>query len=448
MPTQADESRRQALFALAVLFGINTLNFFDRQILAAVNEPIRQQWNLGDGAMGLISTAFTLIYAAVGVPLGRWADRGRRTRLLSLGVAFWSLFTAASGIAWSYASLFAARIGVGVGEASCSPTANSMIGDLFPPNQRARAISIFMLGLPVGIFLSYWLTGMIVEGVTPLVGPLNAWKMPFFIATIPGLLLALVALRLPEPVRGAHDSAPGARRPRFGSPWRRLLTIPTLWWIIVSGALHNFNGYAVNAFLPAYLGRYHGLGLRQANTICAIVLGAVGVIGLLGGGVLADWAQSKSRRGRMLLGSISMIIMIPCLAMALRLPPGSILPFMLLTGFGWSFFFVYYVTVYPTIQDVVEPELRGTAMAIYFFAMYVLGGAFGTSALGFLSDYYARRAMTSAGAAVLTEAHRATGLHDALLIVPIIAVLLALILLAGSLTVRRDTELMSGEASK
>ncbi|MFM8394776.1 MAG: MFS transporter, partial [Acidobacteriota bacterium] len=365
---------------------------------------------------------------AVGVPLGRWADRGQRTRLLSLGVAFWSLFTAASGMATSYVTLFMARIGVGVGEASCSPTANSMIGDLFPPRQRARAISIFMLGLPVGIFLSYWLTGMIVEWATPLVGPLNAWKMPFFVATIPGLLLAWIVRRLPEPVRGANDPVPTARPTGDGSPWRRLLTIPTLWWLIVSGALHNFNGYAVNAFLPAYLGRYHGLGLRQANTICAIVLGAVGVIGLLGGGVLADWAQGRSRRGRMLLGSLSMIVMIPCLTIALQLPPGATLPFMLLTGFGWSFFFVYYVTVYPTIQDVVEPQLRGTAMAIYFFAMYVLGGAFGTSALGFLSDHYARRAMASAGAVVLTEAHRATGLHDALMIVPVIAVVLALIL--------------------
>jgi len=439
MPNNTDDSKRPALFALLVLFAINTMNFFDRQILAAVNEPIRIQWNLGDGAMGVISTAFTLIYAAVAVPLGRWADQGRRTRILGIGVAFLSLFTAASGMAWSYWSLFAARIGVGVGEASCSPAANSMIGDLFPPAQRARAISVFMLGLPVGIFLCYWLTGMIVEGAVPYVGSENAWKVPFFFATIPGLILAVVAFRLPEPLRGASEHGRAADRVG-GSPWRRLLTIPTLWWIIVSGALHNFNAYAVNAFLPAYLGRYHGLGLRQANTISAIVLGAVGVIGLLGGGVAADWARRKSERGRMVLGSLCLLVLIPCLFLALRQPPGAILPFMLLTEFGWSFFFVYYVTVYPTIQDVVEPELRGTAMAIYFFAMYVLGGAFGTTALGFLSDHYARRAMLDAGATVLSESHRAVGLHDALLIVPANAVILALILFAGSLTVRRDME--------
>lgn len=435
-----ERGRREAIFALAVLFGINTINFFDRQILAAVNEPIRQQWNLGDGAMGLIATAFTLIYAAVGVPLGRWADRGSRTRILGLGVAFWSVFTAASGMAWSYGSLFAARIGVGVGEASCAPAANSLLGDLFPPNQRARAISIFMLGLPVGIFLCFWLSGLIVEVAVPYVGRENAWKTPFFVATAPGLVLAGLAWRIREPRRGATETGEtGAGRAQPGvSPWRRLLSIPTLWWIILSGALHNFNGYAVNAFLPAYLGRYHGLGLRQANTITAIVLGAVGVIGLLGGGVLADWARRRSPRGRMLVGSLSLVVLTPCLYLALRLPAGAITPFMLLMGIGWTFFFVYYVTVYPTVQDVVEPELRGTAMAIYFFAMYVLGGAFGTSALGFLSDHFARRAMVVAGAQSLSEVHRAVGLHDALMVVPAISALLALILFAGSRTVARD----------
>ena len=162
-----DRADRPAFFALAVLFGLNVINFFDRQILAAVTEPLRQQWNLNDAALGFMSTAFTLIYAAVGIPLGRWADRGSRTRILGLGVAVWSLFTAASGLAVGYWSLFAARVGVGVGEASCSPAANSLIGDLFPPAQRARAISIFMLGLPIGIFLCFLLSGMIVEYSIP-----------------------------------------------------------------------------------------------------------------------------------------------------------------------------------------------------------------------------------------------------------------------------------------
>src|SRR5205085_34921 len=139
--------------ALLILFGINTMNFYDRQLVGVLAEPIRKEWNLTDASLGWLSAAFTLIYAAVGVPLGRLADRWMRTRILSMGLAIWSVLTAASGFTWSFNSMFAARIGVGVGEASCAPAANSLIGDLFPASRRSLAISIFMLGLPVGVFL-------------------------------------------------------------------------------------------------------------------------------------------------------------------------------------------------------------------------------------------------------------------------------------------------------
>src|SRR5262245_13679500 len=294
--TSQEAFQRQAWFALAILFAINTMNFFDRQILAAVTEPIRKQWGLNDTALGVMNTVFVLIYAAVGVPLGRWADRGKRTKILSVCVAIWSLFTAASGLAWNYWSLFVARMGVGIGEAGCSPAGNAMIGELYTANRRARATSIFMLGLPIGIFLSNFLSGIIAEQFGPIVGPANAWKVPFWVATIPGLILAVLALRIVEPPRGAAESHKIADQSREGSPYWRVLSIPTMWWIIISGALHNFNAYAVNAFMPAYLGRYHGLGLQKANTIAAFTLGAVGVVGLLGGGAAADWARRKSQR--------------------------------------------------------------------------------------------------------------------------------------------------------
>jgi len=436
----SEQDRKQAVFALMVLFGINTMNFFDRQILAAVTEPIRQQWSLSDTAMGIMGTAFTLIYAIVGVPLGRWADSGSRTRILSIGVGLWSLFTAASGAAWGYWTLFLARMGVGVGEASCSPAGNSLIGDLYPPNQRARAISVFMLGLPVGIFLCNLLSGLILEYSVPYVGRENAWKVPFLVAAVPGLILAWLARRIREPKRGATELYQVADRAMDGSPYRRVLRIPTMWWIILSGALHNFNAYAVNAFMPAYLGRYHGLGLQQANTISAIVLGAVGVIGLLAGGFAADWARRKRTNGRMQLGALCLFILTPCLYLALSRPAGDLLTFVLLMGGGWMLFFVYYVTVYPTVQDVVEPSLRGTAMALYFFAMYVLGGAFGTTVLGYLSDFFARRAMVAAGATQMAESYKAIGLHDAFMIVPVVALTLSLVLYAGSRTVARDME--------
>src|ERR1044072_312258 len=125
-------NRSKTTFALCGLFAINTMNFFDRQILGAVGETIRDEWQLSDTALGTLGTAFTLLYAAVGVPLGRLTDRFTRTWILSAGVAVWSLFTAVSGFARNYSQLFFARLGVGVGEATSAPAATSLIGDLFP----------------------------------------------------------------------------------------------------------------------------------------------------------------------------------------------------------------------------------------------------------------------------------------------------------------------------
>jgi len=425
-------NRSKTSYALWVLFGINMMNFFDRQILAAVTEPIRMEWHLNDSALGWLNTAFVLLYAAVGVPLGRLSDRWLRTRILSIGVSVWSLFTAASGLAWNYWSLFAVRLGVGVGEASCAPAANSLIGDLFPPQKRARAISIFMLGLPIGIFTSNLSSGIIAKQY--------GWRVTFFIACIPGLILAFLALRIREPHRGGAEEHHVAGQQQEGSPYWRVLRIPTIWWIILSGALHNFNAYAVNAFMPAFLGRYHGMDLRQANTIAAIVLGAVGVAGLLGGGWAADKFRQTRANGRMLLATASLFVSTPLIYLALDRPKGDLVGFMMLMGFGWMLIYVYYATVYAVIQDVVEPGLRATAMALYFFAMYVLGGSFGTSILGMLSDHYARKAMTAAGATAMAEAFRAEGLHSAFYVVPLVSLILAGVLYAGSRTVAKDME--------
>ena len=424
----------RARTTLFLLFLINLLNFFDRQIIGVVTEPIRREFLLSDTALGWLGTAFTLLYAAVGLPLGRWADRSSRSRVLGWGVTLWSLATAASGMAWNYWSLFAARLGVGVGEAACSPAANSLIGDLYPPARRARAISIFMLGLPLGIFFSSLLGGMIAKAY--------GWRMAFFVATIPGLVLAIFVFRIVEPARGAADAGGAPVAPTESlhgwAPYLALWRIPTLRWIVLSGALHNFNAYAVNGFLPAYLGRYHHLDVAQANRITAITLGAVGVLALIVGGIAADRSRLWRPNGRLLLGAAAMLLATPCVYFALALDAGAILPFVVLMGTGWMLFYVYYATVYASVHDVVPAHLRGTAMAVYFFWMYVLGGAFGTAILGMMSDRFARRAMAAAGSPEMTEAFRAVGLHDAFFIVPVLGLLLAAVLFAASRTVARD----------
>lgn len=418
---------RRAAYALTVLFLINTMNFFDRVIGGALGEPIRREWGLSDSALGALGTAFTLLYAFVGVPLGRLADRAPRKTILAAAVFVWSALTAVSGLTRTYAQLFVTRLGVGVGEAACAPAATSLIGDLFPPAKRARAMSVFMMGLPIGIALSYLVGSYVAHAY--------GWRTAFFVAGFPGILAAVAALFIAEPLRGTKDTAPA--QPVTGSPWRKLLSIPTLWWLILSGALHNFNMYALGSFLAPLLMRYHGADLRQAGLMTMTLYGLSGIPGLLAGGALADRWGMRRRDGRLLVAAIATAISAPLMWAALSRPANDAVPFVILGALACAFMYVYYASVYATLQDVVAPSLRGTAMALYFFAMYVLGASFGPLATGMLSDFYTRRA--AAGAANL-EPFRGAGLHSAMYAVPVLSVLLAIVLFAATRTVARDME--------
>jgi predicted MFS family arabinose efflux permease len=428
---------RRAWYALFVLFAVNMMNFFDRQIAASVGQLIITEFKLSDSEYGDITTWFVLIYAAVGLPLGRWADRGARPFILGLGAAFWSLFTAASGLARGYWSLLAMRIGVGIGEASCAPAGNSLIGDMFPANRRARATAMFMLGLPIGIFLSNMLGGILAQAY--------GWRMTFVIAAIPGFVFALMAFWIKEPKRGAAESIQVSSPVDEGSPYRRVLSIPTMWWIILAGALHTFNAYAINSFMPVYLVRYYGMSLERSGFISAVVLGAVGVISLLAGGLVADWVRKRWDNGRMLMAAMSLLVSTLLVFLALILPKDQMVFFTVLMGLGWLLYYVFYVTVYPAIQDVVEPHLRGTAMALYFLAMYVIGGAFGSKVVGMLSDHFSLRAAAEAGmifadVKLVPAEFRAIGLHQAFYSAPIVSLALTALLFAGARTVAGDME--------
>lgn len=427
---------RSANFTLFVLFAINLLNFYDRQILAVVSEPVRKEFLLGDAALGWLNTVFVLLYAFVGLPLGRLSDTGSRVKLLAGGVAVWSMFTGLTGLARGFWTMAVARIGVGFGEAACSPASNSLIGDLFPATKRARAISTFMLGLPLGIFLSNVLSGIIAKNY--------GWRMTFFVATVPGILLAIVVSRMTEPARGSADGAVLAEKPGaptgFWAPFVALMKIPTLRWLMLSGALQNFSIYAVNAFLPAYLMRWHKLPIAQVGLVAGLVLGGTGLLSLVLTGMIADRLHTWRRDGRLLFSSATIALHAPLFFVALALPQGDTVTFAWLVGISWLLFYTYYATVYASIHEVVPPSLRGSAMSLYFFWMYVLGGAFGTAILGSISDRAAKAAMTAAGAAEMTEGFRATGLHDAFGIVPVIGGALAIMLLIASRTISSDID--------
>src|SRR5437773_10111159 len=252
-------------YALAVLFAINLMNFFDRQIIGGVGEGIRREMGLSDTALGLLGTVFTLLYAGVGLPLGRLSDKIQRRKILAAGVFAWSLLTAASGVARSFAQLIVAPRGVGVGEATCSPASTSLIRDLFPATMRARPVAIWMLGLPLGLGLANGAGGWILQNW--------GWRNAFYLAAIPGLLCAAAALLMREPTRGMVESHAVGDRRRVGNPYLLVLSIPTMLWLIVSGALHNFNMYALGAFVAPFLVRFHKMNFIDAGWVSACVYG-------------------------------------------------------------------------------------------------------------------------------------------------------------------------------
>jgi predicted MFS family arabinose efflux permease len=412
--------------ALAILVAINILNFYDRHIPGALAEPIRKEFGLSDTQLGLLGSAFIWVYALIGLPLGRMADTGSRKKILAGGLAVWSLLTAFAGFATSFSSLLLSRLGVAVGEAAAAPTGTSLIGDLFPPERRSRALGLFMLGVPLGGSLSYFFSGPIAHSF--------GWRTAMVTAAVPALLLLPALLRIEEPVRGATEKLGSIDKDSIWSVLRK----PTFWWIIASGALVNFNMYALATFLPAFLSRVHGLSLRESGIATGVVYALGGVCGGLVAGRLGDRISRKRKDGRMLLAAALTFISAPAAWFGIVLPVGTIAATIALIMLAYAALNTYYACVYSSIQDIVAPSVRATTMAIYFMAMYLCGASFGPLITGNLSDRMARQAAAAAGSAVVTEAYRAIGLGHAMLIIPVLSVALALVLYCGSRTIAGD----------
>jgi MFS family permease len=410
-----------------VLFAVNLLNFYDRQALGPLIEPIRREFHLTDTQLGLLGTIFTILYAIVGVPFGRLTDSRSRKRLLALGMMVWSALTAASGLAVSYTMLLVTRMGVGVGEAVCAPVGTSWIGDLFPVTRRSRALAFFMLAVPLGTGLSYIVCGPVAQAF--------GWRAAWWIAAAPVVVLVPLLLLLKEPRRGASESHLSAGQHK--AAWS-VVKIPTLWWITASGVLINFNLYALGTFLPAFLTRVHGLSVARSGLWLGAGHMVAGLCAATMGGVMGDWAIRWRKNGRMLAAAGAALAAAPLALWAVMQPAGSWIAAIILMCAAYGLLNTYYGMVYSSIHDIVAPANRGTAMSVYFMAMYLCGASFGPVITGRLSDVMARRAAAMAGSSVITEAARASGLQQAMLVIPALSLGLALVLFAGSRTVARD----------
>jgi predicted MFS family arabinose efflux permease len=417
-----------AIKSLIVLILVNIMNFYDRHVGGALAEPIRREFALTDAQLGLIASIFTWLYAVVGLPMGILADRMSRKRLLSAGIVVWGTLTGFAAWASSYSMLLVSRLGLAVGESACAPIATSWIGDLYPPEKRSRPLALFMLGVPVGGALSFFFSGPIAQAF--------GWRRAMIAAAIPALLLVPVVLMLREPARGAAEPRP---RTDKASVFDVLLN-PTFWWIIFSGALVNFNLYALGTFLPAFMGRIHHLKVGPANIATGVIYLVGGLLGGTLGGYWGDRIVRHRPDGRMLIAALAALIASPAAFIGVRQGWGSLYLAVVFLTLAYGLLNMYYGLVYASIQDFVAPAVRGTAMAIYFLAMYALGASFGPYLTGRLSDFMARRAAAAAGSPVVTESFRATGLQQAMFSIPVLAFALALVLWGGSRSIAKRAE--------
>lgn len=431
-PGRPSASRSSAGYVLGLLFVGNLLNFYDRALPSVVLEPIKQEFGLDDTQVGILASAFVLVAAFAGVPLGRLADRVPRTTVAGWGLFVWSAFTAAGGLLTSFWGFFATRVGVGVGESSYAPATGSLLSDLYPSERRSRANSLFMLGFPIGTLLAFFTAG-------GLAIAFDSWRAPFLIAAVPGVIVAFLVLRLREPERGAADPTRPATLATRGNRKefiRSLVKVRSMYGLILAFAGYNFAAYAIGTFLTPVLQRYYGLTLVGAGAVGGVVIGITGLIGLLAGGRVLDRAARKSPAARVRVAAISLAGAAVFSLIGLAAGQGSLWQLVVFLSLGYLLGIVYLAAAVPAVSDVIRPEQRSGALGLMFAIGYLLGGAGGPIFVGVLSDSLA------AGAASSTEAS-AQGLQAAMMIiVPLAFAVAAIGMLLTARFVQADRDAM------
>ena len=366
-------------YALGVLVVVYTFNFIDRQILSILLEPIKLELGLSDTALGLLTGfAFALFYATLGIPIARYADKNNRRNLIALALAIWSGMTALSGLAQNFWQLLAARIGVGVGEAGCSPPAHSMIADYFPAENRATALGIYSLGIPVGILFGFLAGGWLNE--------FFGWRVAFFVVGIPGLILAvLVRLTLAEPTRGmAEGRIDSGEQPGVMETFRFMWRKKSFRHLAFGGALTAFVGYGLVTWVPSFLVRSHGMETGEIGTWLGLILGIPGGIGIAAGGWMADKLGSRDTRWYLWVVSVALLIGAP-FAFGVYLSDSALaaLLFLIVPVALGNF---YQATTFSQTQGLATLRMRAVAAAVLLFIINIIGLGAGPQAVGILSD--------------------------------------------------------------
>jgi MFS family permease len=394
---------------LTTLTLVYTLNFVDRTIVGIIGQPMKESLGITDNQLGLLGgLAFALLYTLLGVPIARIAERVSRVNIMAVCITLWSGFTALCGIAPNFAVMMAMRVGVGIGEAGCSPPAHSLISDYYEPKRRASALSVYAFGIPLGGMLGAIFGGLIAQYLN--------WRMAFFIVGLPGVAVA-VALKLivKEPPRGhsetpaqpllAEDVTPdepaAAAHPArsfSGEIWHELRELGSVGWRIFGTwsflnmtlgiTLASFAGYGAGAFSSPYFIRTFGLGLALVGVVFGIIGGVSAGSGTLLGGFITDWMSKRSATWYALVPGIGLAIALPLYILAYTRPEWRAAAWILLLP--GVFQYTYLGPTFGVIQNAVDTRRRATATALLFLFLNLIALGGGPPFTGWLIDQFAQ----------------------------------------------------------
>lgn len=424
-------------YVVAVLTLAYVFSFIDRQIMSFLVGPIRSDLEISDTQMSLLMGAsFAIFYTLFGIPLGRLADTRSRRAIIALGITLWSIMTAGCGIAKTFYQLALMRMGVGVGEATLSPAAYSLIADYFPPHRRSTAMSVYSMGIYIGSGLAFILGGMVVDFVTPktfefppiaamgiysthictgsgvpivfspggvfsefatvqesvkfpLIGDVRSWQLVFFLVGLPGLLVALLLLTVREPVRqgGVRDGQPAPRTATLSETRAYIFdNLTTFFCLNVGIALLTLSAYAGTSWIPSLFMRRFDWSPGTTGLVYGSVMAISGTCGVLTGGWLADWWSQ--------LGRVDATVRVAWLCTICLLPFGILYP---LAPTGTSTAVLLIPTVFfgsmpygvvpAAIQRMMPNTMRAQATAIYLFVINIVGMGLGPTAAALLTEH-------------------------------------------------------------
>lgn len=382
MPTSHLPSSGIRAYTLAILTLVYTFNHIDRQILLILIEPIKADLGFSDSAIGLLTgLAFAAVYSILGIPIAIWADRGNRRNILSLALAIWSGMTALSGLAQNFWQLLAARMGVGIGEAGGTPPATSIISDLYAPKERAFALGIYTAGIGLGILAGFAIGGFVYEAY--------GWRVAFFVAGVPGLMLALlVRLTIREPVRGAiEDRSDSGKATPISQTLGFISRQGAFLWLLAGCCLICISANAFLAWTPSHLQRTYDVGPGEIAIPLGLLIGGAGGIGAVLLGKVCDHLSGHNLAWRPLMIAICAAIALPFAWMFLQAET-------LNEAYAWnlvpSFIGLIYASIaYTASQELVGLRMRAFASAFMLFCLTLIGIGGGPTFVGALSDMFA-----------------------------------------------------------